>query len=88
MYNLLKKLFPIFRSITGNGVRETFNILKDHLPLDIKEYPTGMKCFDWEIPDEWNISDAYITDGQGVKVVDFSKNNLHVLGYSEPVDNK
>ena len=88
MYNLLKKLFPICRSITGNGVRETFNILKDHLPLDIKEYPTGMKCFDWEIPDEWNISDAYITDEQGVKVVDFSKNNLHVLGYSEPVNNK
>jgi len=84
MYDLLKELFPICRSITGNGVRETFKILQDHIPLEITEHPSGKECFDWVIPDEWNIRSATIKDTKGNILVDFAQNNLHVLGYSEP----
>jgi aminopeptidase-like protein len=86
MYHLLEKLFPICRSITGNGVRETLSILQEHIPLKINEVPTGTKVFDWIIPQEWNINDAYVMDEAGNKIIDFQKNNLHVVGYSIPVN--
>ncbi|MBM7557458.1 DUF4910 domain-containing protein [Halanaerobacter jeridensis] len=83
--NLLDRLFPICRSITGDGVRKTLDILDEIAPIKQKEYPTGMGCFDWTIPKEWNINDAYIKNSQGEKIVDFNESNLHVLGYSTPV---
>jgi aminopeptidase-like protein len=85
MYNLLKRLFPICRSITGNGVRETLRLIKDHIPIKIREVPSGTKVFDWTVPKEWNIRDAYVLDPEGNKVIDFKKNNLHVLSYSIPI---
>jgi len=87
MYSWCKELFPINRSLTGNGVRETLSYLKDLLPeLRIIEVPSGTKCFDWEIPYEWNISDAWIRDSSGNTLVNFLENNLHVMGYSTPQD--
>jgi aminopeptidase-like protein len=86
MFELVRRLFPICRSITGNGVRETLSILGETIPLQVVEIPSGTKVFDWEIPDEWNISDAWIKNPVGEKIVDFKKLNLHVLNYSEPVD--
>jgi len=87
MYGLCEDLFPINRSITGDGVRETLDIIKSYLPeLQVTEVPSGTKCFDWEIPREWKIRDAYIIDPTGKKIADFKKNNLHVVGYSVAVD--
>jgi aminopeptidase-like protein len=86
MYDLLKKLFPINRSITGNGVRETLKIIQEKIPIKIHEVPTGTKAFDWTVPKEWNINDAYVIDAVGNKVIDFKENNLHIVGYSIPVD--
>lgn len=86
LYQLLVRLFPICRSITGNGVRQTLQIFQEHIPLIIHEVPTGTEVFDWTVPKEWNIRDAYIEDENGNKVVDFKRNNLHVVGYSIPVD--
>ncbi len=88
MYELAERLYPICRSITGNGVRETLSILNEIIPLEVVEIPSGTKVFDWEIPDEWNITDAWIKNSAGKKIVDFNKLNLHVLNYSEPVDKK
>jgi aminopeptidase-like protein len=88
MYELIKELYPICRSITGEGVRETLRIISGHIPLKINEVPSGTSVFDWKIPKEWNIRDAFIKDSRGHKVVDFSKSNLHVLNYSVPVDKK
>ena len=86
MHSLMENLFPICRSITGDGVRETLNIIKEYIPIDIKEVPSGTKVFDWEVPDEWNIHDAYVMDKDGNRVIDFQESNLHVVSYSEPVD--
>ena len=87
MHQLATRLFPICRSITGDGVRQTLRILKEHLPeLSFHEIPSGTRCFDWTIPDEWNIRDAFVLDPSGEKVIDFAKCNLHVVGYSVPVD--
>ncbi len=80
------RLFPICRSITGNGLRQSFEILQEIIPLQLTEVPTGTKCFDWEIPKEWNIEDAYIITPDGKKICDFKKNNLHVLNYSTPIE--
>jgi len=88
MYNLMERLFPICRSITGDGVRKTLNILSEYIPINIIEVPSGTKVFDWDIPDEWNISDAYVENSDGKKVIDFKDNNLHVVGYSEPFNGK
>jgi aminopeptidase-like protein len=86
MYKLMADLFPICRSITGNGVRETFKIIKDYVPLKIHEIPTGTEVFDWTVPKEWNIKDAYIKNSKGEKVVDFQKSNLHIVNYSVPIN--
>ncbi|MFN6038115.1 MAG: DUF4910 domain-containing protein [Bacteroidota bacterium] len=80
------RLWPICRSITGNGLRDSYKILQELIPLNIVEIPTGTKVFDWEIPKEWNITDAYIITPDGKKICDFKLNNLHVLNYSSPID--
>ncbi|MGA1823458.1 MAG: DUF4910 domain-containing protein [bacterium] len=86
MYALVEKLFPICRSITGNGVRETLKIVQQQIPIRIHEVPTGTEAFDWTVPKEWNIKDAYVKDEAGNKIIDFKKNNLHVVGYSIPIN--
>ena len=87
MYALSKRLFPICRSLTGDGVRLTHSILREYIPLLVThEVPTGTECLDWVVPDEWNIRDAYILAPGQLKIADFRQNNLHVVGYSEPVD--
>jgi len=87
IYKLVEKLFPICRSITGNGTRETLRLINSHL-IDMKiiEIPSGTKCFDWDVPDEWNITDGYILDPDNKKIVDFQESNLHVVSYSDPVN--
>ena len=86
-YNIAKiKLFPLARSLTGNGVKETLNIIQKEFPkLKIKRFKSGTKVFDWNIPEEWNVIDAYIIDKYNNKIIDFKKNNLHLVGYSIPV---
>lgn len=86
MYALAERLFPICRSITGNGLRETLRILQQEIPLSLYEVPSGTQAFDWVVPPEWNICDAYIKNSRGEKIVDFQKNNLHVLNYSMPIN--
>lgn len=87
MYDLVVKLFPFCRSITGNGLRETIKTIKEVLPeLALHEVPTGTPVFDWVVPNEWNIRDAFIEDEGGHRIVDFKKSNLHVVSYSVPVD--
>jgi aminopeptidase-like protein len=87
MHNLASVLFPICRSLTGDGVRKTLHILQQYLPeLRIHEVPSGTQAFDWTVPPEWNIRDAYLLGPDGHKIIDFRQNNLHVVGYSEPVD--
>jgi len=88
MYALLEKLYPICRSITGNGFRETLNIIKEHIPLEAHEVPSGTKVFDWTVPKEWNIRDAYVRDSKGERIIDFHKSNLHVVSYSVPIRKK
>lgn len=84
-YAIVKALYPICRSITGNGVRQSLSLLSDTVPLELIEVPSGTQVFDWTIPKEWNIKDAYIKNERGERVVDFRRNNLHVLNYSIPV---
>ena len=83
---LMKKLFPICRSITGNGVRESLSILQDISNFQINEIKSGTECFDWIIPDEWNVKSAYLEDENGNRILDFQSNNLHLLNYSTPID--
>ena len=85
IYNLIKELFPICRSITGNGVRQSLKILNKIFPLEMHEIPSGINVFDWKIPNEWIIRDAYIKDMYGNKIVDFKESNLHVINYSKPI---
>ena len=81
---LFDRLFPLNRSITGDGVRETLRILDEYAPIRRQEYPTGAVCFDWEVPKEWNVREAYVKNGQGRKLIDFRDCNLHLMGYSKP----
>lgn len=85
MMGLMARLFPICRSITGDGVRETLSILRERIDLKIEEVPSGYKAFDWTVPLEWNIRDAYVKNERGERVIDFKESNLHVLNYSVPV---
>jgi aminopeptidase-like protein len=86
MYDFIVKLFPIFRSLTGNGVRQTLSHINEILPLKIYEVASGTKVFDWEVPNEWNIKKAYLEDEWGNRIVDIENNNLYVVGYSVPID--
>ena len=86
MMALAEALFPICRSITGNGVRESLALLRELVPLEVHEVPSGLPAFDWTVPDEWNIRAAWLEDSNGTRVVDFADHNLHVLNYSVPVD--
>lgn len=86
-YEIAKKLFPICRSITGNGFRQSLAILKEDLPeINVFEVPSGTEVFDWTVPKEWNCTEAYIEDEDHHRIIDFKDNNLHVLGYSAPFD--
>jgi len=88
MYNLVAELFPIGRSITGDGVRQTLAILKKIIPIEVREVKTGTHAFDWTVPREWNIRSAYIEDAKGNRIVDYKNSTLHVVSYSVPVDKK
>jgi aminopeptidase-like protein len=85
MHQLIGELFPICRSITGNGVRQTLETIGRLVPLQMVEVATGTRVLDWTVPKEWNIRDAYVKNRQGDRVIDFRKSNLHVLGYSVPI---
>jgi aminopeptidase-like protein len=85
MHELVARLYPLCRSITGDGVRATLDIIGERLPLTRHEVPTGTEVLDWTVPQEWNIRDAYIADATGRRVVDFREHALHVVGYSVPV---
>lgn len=86
MHELLRRLYPICRSITGDGLRKTLRMLGEGLPLTIHEVPSGTPVLDWTVPDEWNVRDAWIERENGERVVDFADHNLHVVQYSVPVD--
>jgi len=85
LHRFAADLYPICRSITGDGIRRTLALIQKRIPLQIFEVPTGTPVFDWTVPKEWNIRDAYIKDPRGNRVVDFRQCNLHVLNYSMPV---
>lgn len=85
MHQFAGALYPICRSITGDGLRRTLAIIQERIPLKISEVPSGTSVFDWTVPKEWNIRDGYIKDAAGNRVVDFQKSNLHVLNYSAPI---
>src|SRR5262245_35601361 len=85
LHALISELYPICRSITGNGVRDTLERLRAHVPIEIFEVPSGTRVFDWTVPKEWNIRDAYIKNSRGDRIVDFQRSNLHVLNYSIPI---
>jgi aminopeptidase-like protein len=84
LHALASELYPICRSITGQGVRQTLSLIGRRIPLAVREVPSGTRVFDWEVPAEWNIEDAWIKDGDGRPVVEFRRHNLHVVSYSEP----
>jgi len=88
LYSFVSELYPICRSITGNGLRETLRRIGEKIPLEIHEVPSGTPVFDWTVPREWNIRDAYIKNSRGDRVVDFQRSNLHVVNYSVPISRK
>ena len=85
MYELVRRLYPIARSITGDGVRETLSILKAQIPIEVVEVPSGTPVLDWEVPQEWNVREAWVRRSNGETVLDWADSNLHLLGYSVPV---
>jgi aminopeptidase-like protein len=85
LHNFAASLFPICRSITGDGIRQTLAMIRDRIPLEIREVPSGTSVFDWTVPKEWNIRDAYVKAPDGRRIVDFDQCNLHVVNYSTPV---
>jgi aminopeptidase-like protein len=84
-HELAERLFPLCRSLTGGGVRATFDVIEEHIPIQRTEIPSGTTVFDWVVPDEWNIRDAYVAGPDGSRVIDFRRSPLHVVSYSEPV---
>jgi aminopeptidase-like protein len=88
IYQLVARIYPICRSITGDGVRETLRCLQRHIALQMHEVPSGTPAFDWTVPREWNIRDAYIKNAAGERVLDFHASNLHVMSYSTPVQGR
>jgi aminopeptidase-like protein len=85
MHQFISELYPICRSITGDGFRKTLDQIQQNVPLTVHEVPSGTKVFDWTVPKEWNIRDAYVKNSKGERVIDFQKSNLHILNYSIPV---
>jgi aminopeptidase-like protein len=88
LHGFVTELYPLCRSITGEGLRETLRRIREQLPLEIYEVSSGTKVFDWTVPKEWNIRDAYVIDSHGQRIIDFRKSNLHVVNYSIPVHKK
>jgi aminopeptidase-like protein len=88
IYGLIEKLYPICRSITGDGFRQTLEHLRKQIPLAVHEVPSGTKVFDWTVPKEWNVRDAYVKNARGERVIDFQKHNLHLVSYSKPIHSK
>ena len=88
IYSFVSELYPICRSITGNGLRETLRHIEEKIPLQIHEVPSGTPVFDWTIPREWNVRDAYVKNSRGQRVIDFQQSNLHVVNYSVPIRKK
>ena len=88
LFELIADLYPICRSITGDGVRQTLSVMKQFIPLQQHEVPSGTPVLDWTVPKEWNIRDAYVANVRGERVIDFQRNCLHVVGYSVPVKGK
>jgi len=88
MHNFIADLYPICRSITGEGVRETLRRIQKRIPLEIHEVASGTKVFDWTVPLEWNVSDAFVKNEAGERVIDFKANNLHLMSYSTPLQKK
>lgn len=86
--DLLRRLFPLCRSLTGEGVRRTLAILREIADFEIHEVPSGTVAYDWVVPEEWNVRDAYIANSHGQRVVDFHQNNLHLVGYSVPFEGR
>lgn len=85
LHELVSRLYPICRSITGAGVRHTLAILSEHVDIAVREVPSGTQVFDWTVPQEWTVRDAYIRSASGRRVVDFARSNLHLVSYSAPV---
>jgi aminopeptidase-like protein len=88
IYSLIRELYPICRSITGEGFRKTLGRIRREIPLDVHEVPSGTQVFDWTVPKEWNIRDAYVKNSRGERIIDFKRHNLHVVNYSVPVHRK
>lgn len=85
LYGLVERLYPFHRSITGNGVRQTLKVLQEYIPLEITEVASGTPVFDWIVPDEWNVKEAYIANASGERIVDLKDSNLHLVHYSVPI---
>ncbi|MGH7388530.1 MAG: DUF4910 domain-containing protein [Candidatus Rokuibacteriota bacterium] len=85
MFELMEELYPLHRSITGEGLRETLRRIDKQVPLTVHEVPSGTRVFDWTVPREWNLREAYVANARGERVIDVRRSNLHVVGYSTPV---
>src|SRR6185369_3548619 len=85
LHEFIADMYPISRSITGDGTRRTIDLIRNYVPLTTCEVPSGLQVFDWTVPPEWNVRDAYVKNSAGERVIDFRKSNLHLLGYSIPV---
>lgn len=85
LHDFVVELYPLCRSITGEGVRETLRLVQKRIPLEIHEVASGTQVFDWTVPPEWNIRDAYVKNRAGERVIDFQVSNLHVVNYSQPI---
>ncbi len=88
MHRLMTELFPLCRSITGDGIRSTLRTLSRHIPLEMYEVPSGTPVFDWTVPEEWNVREAWVANSRGERVIDFRAHSLHLMSYSAPVRTK